>query len=97
MNVFERLITIEDVERITKKRLRARTLRKLAREGLFPVVRIGRRIFVDLAEVEAYTKAGGQALPGGWRRNPKAQSTGPQEDTDLTLKLNSQQGTYDAE
>ena len=40
----------------------------LARKGVIPTVRIGRRIFVDPERIKEFIDAGGQALPGGWRR-----------------------------
>jgi hypothetical protein len=45
----------------------------LRREGLLPagvVVQVGRRVRVDLDALEAWISAGGQALAGGWRREP---------------------------
>jgi excisionase family DNA binding protein len=44
--------------------------RALAREGLLPVVRIGRRLFVHRETIDEWARAGGAALPGGWRRTP---------------------------
>jgi excisionase family DNA binding protein len=41
---------------------------KARRNEIAGVVRIGRRIMVDPDELNAWIKAGGQALPGGWRR-----------------------------
>ena len=41
---------------------------ELVRRGLVPAVRVGRQIRVDPAKVEAWIEAGGQPLPGGWRR-----------------------------
>ena len=50
--------------------------RHLAADGLLPVVHMGRRLFVHLPTAEAWAKAGGAALPGGWRREPKAEAAG---------------------
>ncbi|MFB3778799.1 MAG: hypothetical protein ACE141_14370 [Bryobacteraceae bacterium] len=36
----------------------------------FPIVRVGRRVFIDLERWREFKRAGGQALPGGWRREP---------------------------
>jgi len=44
---------------------------RLGNEGQFPLVRLGRRVFVDLDILDEFSRAGGQALPGGWRRNPR--------------------------
>ncbi|MBE0660684.1 MAG: DNA-binding protein [Bryobacteraceae bacterium] len=43
----------------------------MVREKHLPSVRIGRRVFIDVDELEAFAKNGGKALPGGWRREPK--------------------------
>lgn len=40
----------------------------LARQGLLPVVRLGRHIRVDPEALDAFIRNGGKALPGGWRR-----------------------------
>lgn len=37
----------------------------------FPVVRVGRRVFIDMARWQEFKRAGGHALPGGWRRQPR--------------------------
>jgi hypothetical protein len=39
-----------------------------ARAGLLPVVRIGRRLFIDMDQWASYKRTGGRALPGGWKR-----------------------------
>lgn len=59
-NILDRLVPVEEVERITKRRLRARQLRKLGRDGTFPLVRIGRRLFVDLVQLEEFVARGGE-------------------------------------
>ena len=41
---------------------------QLARNGILPVVRFGRQIRVDPEELEQWIKNGGQAYPGGWRK-----------------------------
>ena len=43
-----------------------------AEQGVVPCVRVGRRVHFDLDQVERWIEAGGQALPGGWRREPVA-------------------------
>ena len=40
----------------------------LARQGIIPVVRLGRVIRVDRAALQEFIKKGGKALPGGWKR-----------------------------
>jgi excisionase family DNA binding protein len=35
------------------------------------VVRVGRRVRFDPIELERWIRSGGQALPGGWRREPQ--------------------------
>jgi excisionase family DNA binding protein len=39
-----------------------------AREGVIPVVRLGRRMKVDPEILEEWIAAGGSDYPGGWRR-----------------------------
>jgi excisionase family DNA binding protein len=41
---------------------------ELARQGLLPVIRLGRQIRVCPDQLEAFIAKGGRALPGGWRR-----------------------------
>jgi excisionase family DNA binding protein len=43
---------------------------ELAREGILPVVRLGRQIRVDEGRLIAWINDGGRALPGGWKRDP---------------------------
>lgn len=45
-------------------------LRRLIAEGLFPAVRLGRRLYVHVETAEEWARNGGAALPGGWRRIP---------------------------
>ena len=45
---------------------------EMAREGIIPVVRLGRQLRVDPARFEEWIESGGQPLPGGWRREPVA-------------------------
>lgn len=45
---------------------------ELARVGLLPAVRIGRQVRVRPDVLEQFVESGGRALPGGWRREPKA-------------------------
>jgi len=41
---------------------------ELAREGILPVIRLGRQYRVDPDQLAEFLAAGGRALPGGWRR-----------------------------
>ena len=43
----------------------------LAREGILPVVRLGRQLRVDPQRLTRFVEEGGKALPGGWRREAK--------------------------
>lgn len=45
----------------------------MAREGIIPVVHLGRQLRVDPSRLEEWIKTGGQPLPGGWRRDSDAQ------------------------
>jgi hypothetical protein len=45
---------------------------QLVRAQIIPpgvVVRLGRRIFIDVNEWEKFKRSGGKSLPGGWRRD----------------------------
>jgi hypothetical protein len=47
---------------------------QLARKNFFPdgvIVRLGRRVLVNPEKLAEFIAAGGKALPGGWRREPK--------------------------
>lgn len=50
--------------------LHAERWRELARQNLVPHVRLGRTLRFDPERVAQWIDAGGQALPGGWRREP---------------------------
>ncbi len=64
------LLTVHEVAellRVTPARAYA-----MAREGIFPlgvVVRLGRQVRFNEAALREWVAAGGQALPGGWRRD----------------------------
>jgi hypothetical protein len=40
----------------------------LARRGTLPHFRLGRQIRISRAQLEQFIQQGGQALPGGWRK-----------------------------
>lgn len=44
----------------------------LVKHGVVPSVRVGRRVMFDPDAIRDWIKAGGQSLPGGWRREPLA-------------------------
>lgn len=60
-----RLLTIEEV--CTILRIKPDRAYQLAREGVIPVVRIGRQIRIDAEGLKRFIAAGGQMLPGGVR------------------------------
>ena len=60
-----RLLTVPETADIL--RLTPGRVYELARTGILPVVRLGRQIRVDAERLDEFLKAGGQALPGGWR------------------------------
>lgn len=45
----------------------------LARSEILPCVRLGRQIRFSEQALEQWIANGGQALPGGWRRDPSNQ------------------------
>lgn len=51
-------------------------LRQLAAAGLFPIVRIGRSLYVHLETADEWARGGGQAFPGGWRKAPAGTGEG---------------------
>lgn len=48
---------------------------EMARQGLFPIVRLGRQIRVDEEALRRWIIDGGQALSGGWKRNGDLQES----------------------
>jgi excisionase family DNA binding protein len=62
------LLTLEQTARVlTVTYARAA---ELARQGVLPVVRLGRQIRVSPDDLNQFIANGGKALPGGWRRSP---------------------------
>ncbi|WP_394513103.1 helix-turn-helix domain-containing protein [Priestia aryabhattai] len=41
----------------------------MVREGLLPVVRLGRHVRIDKEKLIGWIDNGGQSLPGGWKRD----------------------------
>ncbi len=61
--------TVVDAARVLN--VRRQRVRQLYRTGLMPpgvVVRLGRQVRFDLDALDAWIRAGGTALPGGWRQ-----------------------------
>ena len=63
-----RLMTVSEAAELL--RLRPARVYELAREGVLPVVRLGRQVRVEEQALRDWIARGGQALPGGWRRSP---------------------------
>ena len=51
--------------------LSAQSIYEACRQNTIPHVRCGRRVLFDQDVLEAWIQEGGQALPGGWRREPE--------------------------
>jgi len=69
-----------DVAALTGGAITDREFQRRARLGDIPlgvVVRIGRRVFFNEERFVAWLEAGGAALPGGWRRQPRPAEVAP--------------------
>jgi hypothetical protein len=63
------LVTIPEFRRLEPAFKSDQSVYLAAREvPAFPVVRIGRRLFIDLERWAEFKRAGGAVLAGGWRR-----------------------------
>lgn len=60
------LLTVPEVSK--RLSISEARVRELGRLGLLPIVHLGRQVRVDPERLNAWIAAGGQALPGGWRR-----------------------------
>lgn len=60
------LLTVPEVSEHLK--ISEARVRELGRLGLLPIVRLGRQVRIDPERLDAWIAEGGQALPGGWRR-----------------------------
>ncbi|MBM3268918.1 MAG: helix-turn-helix domain-containing protein [Candidatus Sericytochromatia bacterium] len=62
------LLTIQEVA----ERLRVNVGRAhaLARDGVIPVVRLGRQVRVDEDRLQAFIGGGDKGFEGGWRKEP---------------------------
>lgn len=70
-NPEKRLLRAEEVADILS--VPVSTVYEAARAGRIDgVVRLGRNVRFDAAKLEEWIANGGQALPGGWRREPEA-------------------------
>lgn len=47
---------------------------ELARLGILPSIRLGRQVRFDPLAIESWVAAGGRALAGGWRREPRGEA-----------------------
>jgi excisionase family DNA binding protein len=65
----KQLLTLEEIARILK--VKYPRAAELARDGIIPVVRLGRQVRVDPDQLTEFISGGGRALPGGWRREVK--------------------------
>ena len=66
------LLTLEDVARVLH--VKYGRAAELGREGIIPVVRLGRQIRINPEELNSFIASGGKALPGGWRRSQQPES-----------------------
>lgn len=60
------LLTLEQAARVLK--VRYPRAAELAREGIIPVVRLGRQVRIDPEQLDEFILTGGKRLPGGWRK-----------------------------
>ena len=64
------LLTLEQAARVLQVKY-ARAA-ELARDGIIPVVRLGRQIRIDPSRLGEFIANGGKALPGGWRHDKRS-------------------------
>ncbi len=64
------LLTAPEAARIL--RVRPARIYQLAREHRIPACRVGRQLRISEAALRRWINQGGQALPGGWRREAPA-------------------------
>ncbi len=62
-----RLLRVPEVARILD--ISEQRVYEMARQGLLPHVRLGRQIRIDHRALDDFIGQGGQALPGGWRKD----------------------------
>jgi excisionase family DNA binding protein len=66
MNDTKRLLSAYEVAELLND-TRPHVL-EMAREGLLPCVRLGRKVRFDPEVVQEFIRTGGRSFPGGWRR-----------------------------
>ena len=69
-----RLLTIKEVAEIL--RVRDQRAYQLIHAKILPAVRIGRQLRVSEDSLRKFVESGGQALPGGWRREEGLSESG---------------------
>lgn len=62
-----RLLRVPKVARILD--ISEQRVYEMARQDLLPHVRLGRQIRIDSQALDDFITQGGQALPGGWRKD----------------------------
>ena len=67
-NTLLELLTVPEVA--TQLRVSVPRAYQLAREGVLPVVRLGRQVRIEEETLRKWVAQGGQGLPGGWRKEP---------------------------
>ena len=77
-------VDVKTARRHRREMLSDRRIYQLVAAGVLkpPVIaRLGRRIFVNLRELDRFLEEGGSAFPGGgWRRGPGGGDAGPNTD-----------------
>lgn len=63
---LKRLYRVPEVARILD--ISEQRVYELIRAGMLPSVRLGRQVRVDREALEEFIKSGGQAYPGGWKK-----------------------------
>lgn len=62
---LKRLLRVPEVARILD--VPETRVYEMARQGLLPVVRLGRQIRIDREALDEFIRNGGRTLPGGWK------------------------------
>lgn len=62
----KKLLKLQEVARILG--LGEQQVYRYAREGILPVIHIGRQLRVDPEALDTWIANGGQAYPGGWKK-----------------------------
>lgn len=65
---MEQLMTISEAARVLS--ISESHCYSLAKAGVLPVVRVGRRVRVSRGALERFIADGGKDLPGGWKHEP---------------------------